>query len=167
MSYYLVYEILLGIILIYVAYKDLRFYELKSLKLPIFLFALSGVVSLFHFGFGIEFIMAFVIPFAFMYFTQLHCSLKSKKEGIDNFVLFGSVDILLMPVCTSVFGCGVLLFILVVFLEMTLLKIKPIKQWFRSFYKGTKGYDKNYIPFVPIMVVPYLIFIVYTLCNLQ
>lgn len=164
------YKCVMGVALLYIAYNDLMYHKIDSYFLPVSMLICSLIYSLINYGFGIGFIMGFVIPFLVAYLSQLITIIKFKHsnpgEDLSKYpIVLGGLDIIIIPVCTSVFGPYIISYLILLFIPMTITKIKPVRSAIMGIYKGDYSNDcpyKQVFPLVPLLIIPFLFNLFFT-----
>lgn len=155
----------MGLALLYLAYQDLRYHKVDSYVLPIALFVFAGVYSFLTYGFDANFVIGFIIPFVLAYLTQLVTVIKFKLQNPngelgDSPVTLGGLDIIILPVCTSIFGSHIIYYLLLLFIPMSVTRIKPVKRVMLGMFNGDYSEDNRYkqvFPLLPLLIFPFLI----------
>lgn len=141
--------------LMYVAYIDYRDREFNLL--PVALHYPLVVILSFLMGQSlVETLFGFLSLFLIFYLTQLFL-------GGEDKIVVGGLDIVIAPLFTTMFGLGALFYVTLFFIIFVIISNCS---FISRLLKG-KHYkvDANRMPLVPIMIIPYLFFVMNFLFN--
>lgn len=151
--------IIVSIFLLYLSRVDLRYRKIDKIWL-IFIFYIPTIFSGYCiYGFTTDFVVGLISLFIYLYIVSVTCDVLYNygKEEKDRIVFVGTADILVAPLCSTWFGLGVIIQLVLFLLIMALSQIKSIKVYLNSLCLDSDMLSRDRTSLIPCMFITFLI----------